>query len=223
MNNNNVVLRILVSFVLGVGLGSVGGFFAAKSKYLKQADKEIESVKVALRKHYAEKLTAINPEDESNPSDDPIIEDQPKEDQSLSETEEKAFKDFDKETKEKYIDYAKRYNGANVENKPKAPKKKLKETVQEIINESEFNNSEFVAQGFTYYVENDLFVNDHDVPLPVDDNTFEGHIKDLIKERANNKGTYRPETIYVRDASRKVDYEINFEYSLKFVPNEESA
>lgn len=212
--NNNTTLRVLISLFLGAGLGFAGGYFVGKNKYLKQADKEIESVKKALEKHYEEKLNE-KPADEPKPSDDPIIEDQPKEDQSLIEQEEKE--------KGKYIDYAKRYNGANVENKPKAPKKKLKETVQELISENDFNNSEFVAQGYTYYVENDLFVNDHDVPLPVDDTTFEDHIKDLIKERANNKGTMRPEVLYIRDGSRKVDYEINFEYDLKFTPNEESS
>ena len=56
--NSKTLVASLVSLMLGVAGGIVGGYFFAKNKYLKQADKEVESVKNSLKEYYERKTSS---------------------------------------------------------------------------------------------------------------------------------------------------------------------
>ena len=213
---DNSTIRVLLSFAIGILIGGFSGFAFGKSKYLKKADEEVQSVKESLKNHYEKKLleTKNNDLDEdASLVPGPKVElTEPVVEEEIKTTEEVA--------KKVYTNYAAKYSGEHVENKPTPVKKPLKKHIQEFLSEEEFNNSEFVAKGFRYYVKNDLFIDDLDTPLPADDATFEAHILDLIREKIHNSGTDNPKVLYVRDASRKVDYEILIDYEVEYVQSD---
>lgn len=219
MMKDNSTIRVLLSFAIGFLIGGFSGFAFGKNKYLKKADEEVQSVKESLKNHYEKKLLETKT-DNLNEDVSLVHDSETDEANPVVEEVDEETKAADKIAKKTYTNYASKYSGEHVENKPSPVKKPLKKHIQEFLTEEEFDNSEFIAKGFRYYVKNDLFIDDLDTPLPADDATFEAYILDLIREKIHNSGVDNPKVFYVRDASRKVDYEILIDYEVEYVPSD---
>lgn len=211
--NRNTLIASLFSLMLGAVGGVFGGYFFAKNKFLKQADKEVESVKKCLKEHYESKLPAKTEEKGNDCNEPSIVVDIPN--SSVNKPEEKEIK--------QYKDYAKQYNQQSSESIVEKPtssivtpkpesKPKIKKTKRPyLISPDEYMASEYEAESF-YWFNDRILSDDHGKVIEdIDGLLGPGNIDKF--------GQYRDDVIVIRDDENKTDYEVLFQdmkYSDKF-------
>ena len=190
------IMNKFIPFSIGLLLGAVGGFFGgyylSKNKYLSMADKEIESVRKVYEKHFSNK--------EENTS-------KPQEKKSLENPVNSSI------DKKNYKNYAGLYNGDKDNESdiisvipeksigsPKAPKKPKLNKTPYVISPEEYRDSDYEAETLIYY---------SDKILADSDNNIIHNPNELIgPEALSTFGRYMDDTVYVRDDSKQLDYEI---------------
>ena len=191
---NKTLLGSFVGLLLGAVGGGFAGYFYSKNKYLAMAEKEIESVKKVYEKHFSNP-SVINSEKQENTTPTigkPIIP------TPLIDPE-----------KEIYQNYAGMYGGNNGE-KPKIgsvkstiktdkPSKKPVKTPY-VITPDEYQLSDYESETLIWYSDKIL--------ADVDGNVIHNINEVVGPEALSTFGRYLDDTVYVRDDSNKIDYEI---------------
>lgn len=192
---NKTLLGSFVGLLLGAVGGGFAGYFYSKNKYLALAEKEIESVKKVYEKHFSNPLIST-----SLPSD--------KEVNTVKITKPVPAPLIDPD-KEIYQNYAGMYGGTNGE-KPKVGSvkstiktdKSSKKPVKTpyVITPDEYQLSDYESETLLWY---------SDKILTDADGNIIHNINDVIgPEALSTFGRYLDDTVYVRDDSKKIDYEI---------------
>lgn len=189
---NRTILGSFIGLLLGAASGGVVGYFYSKSKYLAMAEKEIESVKNVYEKHF------------SNPS---VIksEEQVNTIPKISKPSPAPLVDPEKET---YQNYAGMYSGDG--DKPKVgsvkstiktdkPSKKPIKTPY-VITPDEYQLSDYESETLIWY--SDKILSD------ADGNVIHNINEVVGPEALSTFGRYLDDTVYARDDSKKIDYEI---------------
>lgn len=189
---NKSLIGSFVGFLLGTAGGIIAGYFYGKNKYLNMAEKEIESVKKVYEKHFSEKSIQNENKD---------IEEVP----SVKKPIPAPLVDPDKET---YKNYAGMYGGnpekpkiGTVETtiKSEKPHKKPVKTPY-VITPDEYQLSDYESETLIWY---------SDKILADADGNIIHNINEVVgPEALSTFGRYLDDTVYVRDDSKKIDYEI---------------
>lgn len=208
MSRRQIILGSFVSLILGAAGGYAAGYFMSKHKYLSMADKEIESVKAMLKRHYGVKKLPANEEPEKK-----------------VEVKEEASED---PIKTEYNNYTKQYKLGSTEiaapNRsiptpaPKEPKKAPKSKLNfHVLSPEQFDESTNDAVSLIYY--------SNKVLADTDGNVIHNVNEVIGPEALSAFGRYGdPNCVYVRDESKQIDYEILFDqkpYSQVNLPDEE--
>lgn len=189
---NRTLLGSFIGLLLGAAVGGVAGYFYSKNKYLVMAEKEIESVKKVYEKHFSNP-PIINSEEESNTT--------PK----ISKPIPAPLIDPEKET---YQKYAGMYSGDG--DRPKVgsvkstiktdkPSKKPVKTPY-VITPDEYQLSDYESETLIWYSDKIL--------ADADGNVIHNINEVVGPEALSTFGRYLDDTVYVRDDSKKIDYEI---------------
>ena len=190
---------------LGAAVGFVAGYIVSakitKKKYETLADKEVESVKEALKKHYESKEST--PEKEENKVDDtPLDSDQPSDEpvKHLKNTI-KDLKIQQREEKE-YIDYSKQYRSSDVDAKiVKKEEPEFGNLKPYVISPQDFSASTYRTETLYYYEDKVLADSDGE--------RIDKPTKLVGPEALNSFGKYnQDDCVYVRDDELAIDYEI---------------
>ena len=216
--NKKVLIASFFSLVLGAVSGMFGGYFFAKNKFLKQADKEVESVKNSMKEYYEKKYYSSKSEEDENvkvPETKPTVV-----------KSEKA--DGEKEDVKKYKDYTKPYISSHPDETPverptssivsPTPKPESKPKIKQakkrpyLITPEEYIASEYDPETLFWFNDRILSTDKGEIIEDVDALLGPGNIDKF--------GTYRSDAIMIRDDENKIDYEVIFQdmkYSDKFV------
>lgn len=189
---NKTLIGSFVGLLLGAAAGGFAGYFYGKNKYLAIAEKEIDSVKKVYEKHFSN--TPITNSDEQTNTDSKISKPIPA-----------PLIDPEKET---YQKYAGMYNGNN--DKPKIgsvkstiktdkPSKKSVKTPY-VITPDEYQLSDYESETLIWYSDKIL--------ADADGNVIHNINEIVGPEALSTFGRYLDDTVYVRDDSKKIDYEI---------------
>lgn len=214
--NKKVLIASFFSLVLGAVGGIFSGYFFAKNKFLKQADKEVESVKNSMKEYYERKYHSSNPEENVK-----VPETKP----SVVKSEEA---DGREEDVGKYKDYTKPYISSHPDETPvekptssivsPTPKPESKPKIKQakkrpyLITPEEYMASEYDPETLFWFNDKILSTDKGEIIEDIDALLGPGNIDKF--------GIYRDDAIMIRDDENKVDYEIIFQdmkYSDKFV------
>ncbi len=193
MNKN--VIGSLVSLVVGTAVGVIGGYFYAKNKFLEEAEKEIASVKKVYEKHFNNISPAQVSEGEQ--VNKPFIKETPSQTSTVDQT------------KKEYKKYASVYS-SNEENNSKIgsikstikTSKSSKKPVKTpyVITPEEFQLSEYKSETLIWY---------SDKILADDNGNIIHNVNEVVgPEALSTFGRYLDDTVYVKDDTKKIDYEI---------------
>lgn len=189
---NKTFIGSFVGLLLGAVAGGFAGYFYGKNKYLAIAEKEIASVKKVYEKHFSNTPVA-NSEEQTDTT------------QKISTPIAAPLIDSDKET---YKKYAGIYGGNN--EKPKIgsvkstikidkPSKKPVKTPY-VITPDEYQLSEYESETLIWY---------SDKILADSDGNVIHNINEVIgPEALSTFGRYLDDTVYVKDDSKKIVYDI---------------
>lgn len=189
---NKTLIGSFVGFLMGTAAGTIAGYFYSKNKYLTMAETEIESVKKVYEKHFSE--NTLN-------KDVQIIPEKPNVKNKISAPSLNSEKD-------NYKNYARMYSGdpenpkigsvqttIKTEKPHKAPIK-----TPYIITPDEYQLSDYEAETLIWY---------SDKILADSDGNIIHNINEVVgPEALSTFGRYLDDTVYVRDDSKKIDYEI---------------
>lgn len=174
----NVTVAILFSTLFGA-IGGVAGYYIGKTKYLKVADKEIESMKIAQKSHdeflkstYGIKTTS---------------KDLPKQEIPQPAPEQK-------QNTKTHVDYAKLY--APDQNSPK------RDPGVYLISDQEFDESENSYQSLLFYAGDNTIADTDDNCIPNYAKLI-GSIDTWMHELLSNG-----RAIYIRNDATGIDYEV---------------
>lgn len=170
------------------------GYFVAKKKYEKLADKEVADVKEKLNKYY---------EGKEAPSKDDKTK--CKKEEKKVEITRKSSIERNQTTEEKYFNYAKPYMTETVANKveaeKEATKKDKKGNTPYVISMADYENSNYIAKSLYYYLPDNLFTDSDGRHI---DNPEEivgaSAMQEVLKEEND--------TVYVRNERLEADFEI---------------
>lgn len=190
---NNILSKVII-FVAGATIGSLATYKIVKSKYDKLIDEEIESVREAYSRTYDENVKDQDSNEGQN---------------NESDNNKEAYEDYSDETVEEYESIVSQYSGDYEDEGEDAGKDDGEEVDYGmdrpyVISPDAFADSEYVTASFWYFEDGILTDEDYNV-------IEEEDIEELIgKESLEHFGDYPddPDTVYVRDDSLKVDYEI---------------
>lgn len=192
---NKTLLGSFIGLLLGAVGGGFAGYFYSKNKYLAMAEKEIDSVKKVYEKHFSDSNinTSLHSDKEVNnvkiskPIPAPLI---------------------DPSERESYLKYAGMYSG-NGNNDEKAtsvstiktdkPSKKPVK-IPYIITPDEYRLSDYESETLIWYSDKIL--------ADADGNVIHNINEVIGPEALSTFGRYLDDTVYVRDDSKKIDYEI---------------
>lgn len=190
---NNKVIGI-IAFAAGAAVGSVATWKLVKTKYEQIAQEEIESVR---------EIYFHNDKDE--PYDDP-------DDETLKVAEIRSYKDLVDKTG--YVNYCENDVEAMVKEKAKAivdecnnildgSKKVEMEDRPYVIRPDEFDTNDYHITTLSYY--KDGVVADYDTGEVLSDEEVENLVG---LESLTRFGEYEEDSVFVRNDSRKTDYQI---------------
>lgn len=191
MRGRNILLNIGL-FVLGSAGGFLAGYLVSKNRYLDMAEKEIASVKKVYEKYFSPSIK-IEP---AKVNDDGALK-----------VKEPVGKPSDP-VKETYTKYAKQYSGSGEDPKIGSVKssiqtKKVTKTLKitpYIITPEEYNDSDYEVVTLVWY---------SDKILADTDGNIIHNVNEVIgPEALSTFGRYLDDTVYVRDETKKIDYEI---------------
>ena len=201
------------TFLVGSAAGFAVGYFVSKNKYRELADKEIESVRKAYEKHFKHNIPSIVSDTATKLEEKSIMEDKgvSKKNETIdpltTSMEFVKLGDVVNEVNKKSTRYNKLYTGEGPHEeeipqkiiKSSAPKKSTKKESY-VITPDEFQESEYTAETLYWFSDKVLTDSDYNV------------IHDVVgligPEALNTFGRYLDDTVYVRNDSDKVDYEI---------------
>lgn len=190
----------LLSFIIGGSSGCYLGNKLAKRKYLKMADDEIESVKKSLEKYYEAKLkpksnTSVTVGNEI----DPHFGKQIKVQQILEKPVKNGLvKEGITSNKENYMKYVHSYDKNLKEEKPEQREPVTIEPY--VISPEEFTDGDYDVRTLYYYKDGVLADDEYNVIRDI-----KGHIGN---EALETFGTYNEDTVYVRNETQSIDYEV---------------
>ena len=190
---NKTLIGSFVGLLLGAAVGGFAGYFYGKNKYLAIAEKEIDSVKKVYEKHFSNTPVANSEEqtDTTPKISTPIVA---------------PLIDSDKET---YKKYAGIYGGNNNE-KPKIGS--VKSTIKTdkpskkpvkapyVITPDEYQLSDYESETLIWYSDKIL--------ADADGNVIHNINEVIGPEALSTFGRYLDDTVYVKDDSKKIVYEI---------------
>ena len=197
-----------LGLLVGGGAGYYAGFAITKKKYIKIADKEVESVKKSLKEYYESKE---NIKISSSRADDGI---EPKEEikKNIPESPFVDKSSIDKEKlkgdneKDSYEKYAKQYKAPARSKKVKKEEPVVEGVVKAtddniyILSPDEFADSELDVNTLNYYL--DGVVADDDYNIIKDINGTIG------SEALSIFDNHKKDVVYVRNERLGIDYEI---------------
>ena len=201
MRGRNILLNIGL-FVLGSAGGFLAGYLVSKNRYLDMAEKEIASVKKVYEKYFSPSIK-IEPAKTTGDSLTTKISSE-----SIPEKPTFPDKGIDHSSKETYTKYAKQYSGFGEDPKIGSVKssiqtKKVTKTLKitpYIITPEEYNDSDYEVVTLVWY---------SDKILADTDGNIIHNVNEVIgPEALSTFGRYLDDTVYVRDETKKIDYEI---------------
>lgn len=172
-----------LGLLAGGAAGFFGGYYFSKNKYRELAEKEISAVKKVYLKHFKQ-----------GTPDAPVKGS--KKDLATAKT---SIAQTATETPQP-VEYNKQYHSVRTMNiKEDAAGRNLVGSFR-ILTPTEFNESEYDAQTLIYY---------RDKVLTDDDGNVIHNVNEVIgPEALSTFGRYMDDTVYVRDETKRIDYEI---------------
>lgn len=174
--NKDMMIKLFI-FTAGAAIGSAVTWGVLKTKYEQIANEEIESVK----QYYKTKEVEEGVKNIANKSDE----------------------DLEREAKEAYEFYAKRYSSGQDERPGQKVEKKEEENVEKpyVISPEEFDEiDEYEAISLTLYA---------DGVLADDQGNIIDDVEETVgKDSLNHFGEYEDDSVFVRNDERRCDYEI---------------
>lgn len=188
----NGTLKMVLIGVLGLGSGFAGGYFFAKHRYEKLADKECESLMKKIDELCVNKEKKDEPKKEESKKTSPIID-------------EKSYEKFG--TEKTYTDYSRLYRTINSDKEDETDAKSTQSSSDyvSLISSSEFvqsiNNDQ---ETLMYYSDGILADDDYNEINNTKDYVGNLNLYELFE---NNDS----DAIYIRNAYLKKDFEIVFD------------
>lgn len=189
---NKTLIGSFIGFLAGAATGIVAGYFYSKNKYLSMAETEIESVRKVYEKHFSENTAN---------KDVPVILEKPVDKKPIPAP-------LLDPKKEDYKKYAGMYSGDPEKPKIGSVKSTIKTEkphktpvkIPYVITPDEYQLSDYETETLIWY---------SDKILADSDGNIIHNINEVVgPEALSTFGRYLDDTVYVRDDSKKIDYEI---------------
>lgn len=182
--NKDMMIKLFI-FTAGAAIGSAVTWSVLKTKYEQIANEEIESVKQYYKTKEVEEQLAKEIEE------------------GVKNIANKSDEDLEREAKEAYESYAKRYSSGQDERPGQKVEKKEEENVEKpyVISPEEFDEiDEYEAISLTLYA---------DGVLADDQGNIIDDVEETVgKDSLNHFGEYEDDSVFVRNDERRCDYEI---------------
>lgn len=188
MNN----LKTAVSFILGLGIGGVGGWFLLKETYRKYAENDISSVKEAF--HVKEEQMMKKIEELTNKSEGDKDSNDISEESDDGEPEKKnPYKNMVKDVTKVKGKYH------NIDHDISSMKN-VAEDLPYVVSPNDFGEKEdYLKVSLTYYIDGVLA---DDTGYVID------NVEEMIGDALEHFGEYEDDSVFCRNDAKKCDYEI---------------